>query len=304
VPKLILHHFDYSPFAEKARLTLGFKRLPWSSVQIPMVMPKPELMPLTGGYRKTPVLQIGADIYCDTRLIARELERRFPSPTLFPGGNRGISLALSHWSDTALFEPGAGLSMAVTTQVPEAVLADRREFFTFMDFSTLAGEVPHLCTQLRANAHLIEEQLADGRPFLLGTQCGWADITSYFAIWMARTFVPAAQGLLAANMRMHAWEGRMRAIGHGERTDIEAAAALDIARHATPDAGRGVDEKDPLGLAAGDAVSVTPADYGKVPVTGTLVTLDIEEVAVQRLDPQVGAVVTHFPRLGYRITRC
>jgi len=303
VPKLILHHFDFSPFAEKARLALGFKHLPWCSVQIPMVMPKPELMPLTGGYRKTPVLQIGADIYCDTRLIARELERRFPSPTLFPGGNRGIALALSHWSDTALFEPGAGLSMAMTTQVPEEVLADRREFFTFMDFSKLAGEMPHLSTQLRANAHLIEVQLADGRPYLLGAQCGWADITSYFPLWMARTFVPSAEQLLADLTRTHAWQERMRAIGHGERTDIGATEALAIARSATPTAGRGVDREDPLGLATGERVSVTPADYGKVPVTGILVTLDTEEVAVQREDAHVGAVVTHFPRIGYRIAR-
>src|SRR5689334_23810731 len=110
---LILHHFDWSPFAEKARLALGLKRLAWQSVQIPMIPPKLDLMPLTGGYRKTPVLQVGADIYCDTRLIARELECRFPTPTLFPAGNAGISLALSHWSDTAFFEPGAGLSMAL-----------------------------------------------------------------------------------------------------------------------------------------------------------------------------------------------
>jgi glutathione S-transferase len=303
VPELILHHFDFSPFAEKARLVLGLKHLGWSSVQIPMVMPKPELMPLTGGYRKTPVLQIGADIYCDTRLIARELERRFPVPTLFPGGNRGIALALSHWSDTALFEPGAGLSMAMATQVPEEVLADRREFFTFMDFSILAGEVPHLSTQLRANAALLEEQLADGRPYLLGEECGWADITCYFPVWMARTFVPAAGGLLAGNARTHAWEARMRAIGHGDRRELEAAAALAIARSASPDAGRGVEAGDVLGLVAGDIVSVTPADYGKVPVTGELVTLDIEEVAVLRVDAQVGAVVTHFPRLGYRVAR-
>lgn len=304
MPELILHHFDYSPFAEKVRLVLGFKHLSWSSVQIPMVMPKPELMPLTGGYRKTPVLQIGADIYCDTRLIARELERRFPAPTLFPGGNRGMALALAHWSDTALFEPGAGLSMAMTTQVPEEVLADRREFFTFMDFSSLAGEVPHLSTQLRANAHLIEQQLADGRAFLFGADCGWADITGYFPIWMACTFVPAAEGLLAANTRMHAWEARMRAIGHGERRDIAATAALEIARNALPDPGLGVDRDDPLELADGDLVSVTPADYGKVPVSGRLVTLTLEEVAVQREDPQVGTVITHFPRLGYRIVRC
>ncbi len=73
-----------------------------------MIMPKPDLMPLTGGYRKTPVLQIGADIYCDTRLIARELERRFPSPTLFPGGNRGLSLALTHWSGHRLLRARRG----------------------------------------------------------------------------------------------------------------------------------------------------------------------------------------------------
>ncbi len=303
MPELILHHFDFSPFAEKTRLALGFKHLPWHSVQIPMVMPRPALMPLTGGYRKTPVLQIGADIYCDTRLIACELERRFPQPTLFPDGHRGVALALSHWSDTALFEPGAGLSMAMTTQVPEEVLADRREFFTFMDFSRLPAQVPHLSTQLRANAALLEEQLADGRSFLMGAACGWADITGYFPIWMARTFVPAAQELLRACVRMHAWEARVRAIGHGERRDIAAAVALDIARAATPDAGRGIDAEDPLGLEPGARVSVTPDDYGRVPVTGDLVTLDLQEVAVRREDARVGSVVTHFPRLGYRIER-
>ena len=133
--ELILHHFDWSPFAEKARLALGLKGLAWRSVQIPMIMPKPDLIALTGGYRKTPVLQIGADIYCDTRLIARELERRHPKPTLFPDGDVGVSLALSHWSDTAFFEPGAGLSMALAREVPDAVIADRKQFFNFMDFA-------------------------------------------------------------------------------------------------------------------------------------------------------------------------
>ena len=56
---LILHHYPGSPFAEKIRLILGFKGLHWSSVIIPNVMPKPDVIALTGGYRKTPVLQIG-----------------------------------------------------------------------------------------------------------------------------------------------------------------------------------------------------------------------------------------------------
>ena len=303
MPELILHHFDWSPFAEKIRLALGLKGLAWHSVQIPMVMPRPELMPLTGGYRKTPTLQIGADIYCDTRLIACELERRYPAPTLFPGGNRGLALALSHWSDTAFFEPGAGLSMADSREVPEEVLADRRQFFNFMDFSRLAEEVPHLGAQFGANAELLELQLADGRPFLLGDAPGWADITGFFPVWMARIFIPASATLLAGLARVAGWEERVRAIGHGERHEMEPLAALDVARAATPLPGRGVAATDTSGLREGERVRVTPADYGKVPVSGELVTLETHEVALRRHDPRVGTVVTHFPRIGYRIER-
>jgi glutathione S-transferase len=268
-----------------------------------MILPKPDLIPLTGGYRKTPTLQVGADVYCDTRLIARELERRFPAPTLFPSGNAGVSLALSHWSDTAFFEPGAGLSMGLNKEVPEAVIADRKQFFNFMDFGRLEQDVPHLLSQLRANAGLLEQQLADGRRFVLGDEPGWADITSYFPLWMARTFVPQCASLLASNVRTAEWEARMRSIGHGARTELDAVAALDIARAAEPAPGRGVDPDDPLCLREGEQVSVSPDDYGKVPVTGKLVTLELHEVAVRREHPRVGTVVTHFPRIGYRIER-
>ncbi|HSX94662.1 MAG TPA: glutathione S-transferase N-terminal domain-containing protein, partial [Hydrogenophaga sp.] len=81
---LILHHYPMSPFAEKARLMLGHKGFVWHSVHIPTVMPKPDVVALTGGYRKTPLLQIGADIYCDTALIADVLEHRAAEPPLFP----------------------------------------------------------------------------------------------------------------------------------------------------------------------------------------------------------------------------
>ena len=56
---LILHHYATSPFSEKLRLIMGYKKLAWKSVIIPQILPKPDLVALTGGYRKTPVLQIG-----------------------------------------------------------------------------------------------------------------------------------------------------------------------------------------------------------------------------------------------------
>ena len=87
---LILHHYLTSPFSEKVRLILGAKKLPWKSVFIPPIMPKPDVEVLTGGYRKTPFLQIGADIYCDSALIADVLEHLRPEPTLYPEPEKGM----------------------------------------------------------------------------------------------------------------------------------------------------------------------------------------------------------------------
>ena len=106
---IILHHFDRSPFSEKIRVVFGHKGLSWRSVRIPQIMPKPDLMPLTGGYRRTPVMQIGADVFCDTQIIIREIERRFPSPTLFPPGAAGVPWGLSSWTDRAFFQNAVNL---------------------------------------------------------------------------------------------------------------------------------------------------------------------------------------------------
>ena len=95
--EIILHHYWESPYAEKIRRILGFKGLTWRSVIIPMIMPKPDLTALTGGYRKTPVFQLGADIYCDTDLIARTIDRLHPEPSLFPDGGAELSYMLGPW---------------------------------------------------------------------------------------------------------------------------------------------------------------------------------------------------------------
>ena len=39
-------------------------------------MPKPDLTPLTGGYRRIQVLQVGADVFCDTQVILAEVAAR------------------------------------------------------------------------------------------------------------------------------------------------------------------------------------------------------------------------------------
>ena len=108
--EIILHHYPASPVSEKVRVGLGIKGLAWRSVEIPRVPPKPDVMPLTGGYRRTPIMQIGADIHCDSQCILRELQRRHPEPSFYPGGAGGLPWGISRWTD-ALFDTAVRISM-------------------------------------------------------------------------------------------------------------------------------------------------------------------------------------------------
>src|SRR5262252_824558 len=97
---IILHHYDVSPFSEKVRLLFGLKNLAWQSVIQPVIMPKPDLVPLTGGYRRIPVMQIGADVFCDSQVILAEIERRHPEPKAL----LGPSFAVNLWADRLFFQ--------------------------------------------------------------------------------------------------------------------------------------------------------------------------------------------------------
>ena len=82
--EVILHHYQLSPYSEKIRLALGLKGQSWRSVEIPVWTPRPKLTPMTGGYRRTPILQIGAEFYCDTLLILHVVEKLGGSGALYP----------------------------------------------------------------------------------------------------------------------------------------------------------------------------------------------------------------------------
>lgn len=304
MPQLILHHHDPSPFAEKIRLVMGIKGLAWASVQIPMIMPKPDLTALTGGYRKTPVLQVGADIYCDTALIARELEDRHPSPTLFPNGMTGLGFALGQWSDKAFFEPGAGLSMGENREIPEPVLEDRKAFFNFMDFNRMSEAMPNCYAQFQAQCQSLDDELASmPGDFLGGDAASWPDIQSYFCVWMALGNIPRSQELLQPFGAIREWASRMADIGHGERNEINAKEALNAASDAEPGECCGVAESPFHDFSGGDRVTVTPDDYGAVPVAGSLVGLNHYRISIQRSTSATGTTVVHFPRAGYIVER-
>jgi len=302
MPELLLHQYDGSPFSEKIRLILGHKRLAWRAVEQPNIMPKPELVALTGGYRRIPVLQIGADVYCDSQLIARVLERLHPEPTIFPNASQGLCGAFGFWSDRLLFLAAVPVIFGkIGAAVPKAFIEDRSRLMGGgPGFEAVMRAGPFAAEQLRAHAALVETQLADGRPFLLGEQASLADFSAYHPVWFLRSLPPTA-GALDEFARLLAWAERVKAIGHGKRGTCTPEAALDIARDAKPGAETAQDRGEPNGIAPGDRVVVHADDYGFEEVEGELVASNASELALRHSDARVGEVVVHFPRAGFRV---
>jgi glutathione S-transferase len=300
---VILHHYPLSPYAEKVRKALGIKRLAWRSVTIPVIMPKPDLTALTGGYRKTPVMQIGADIYCDSQLILRELERRFPEPSLYRGSDAGTANALSFYLDRTLFSPVVGMTFGLSPKsLPEGFAEDRAKLMgRELNLERLKQAVPMLLDQLRPQFAWIEAMLVDGRAYLCGEHPTTVDCSAYQLCWFITTNVSGATPPLGELPKVHAWMQRMQRIGHGTPTDMDSKEALAIATAATPQVEERSDANDPFGRKTGMRVQVAPDDIGRDPVVGELVALSTYEVVIKRTDPQVGEVAVHFPRAGFVI---
>jgi glutathione S-transferase len=306
VADIILHHYPQSPVSEKVRVVLGLKNASWRSVQIPRLPPKPDLMPLTGGYRRTPVLQAGADIYCDSQCIIRELERRYPQPTLYPHGAAGLPWAVSRWTDGPLFNSIAGAVMgALADDLPEDFANDRGRLYFGPDFDWQAQKkmLPHTLAQIRAQLGWIDQRLSGERDFMLGVEPGLPDALCYHLVWFFRGRYAGGPALLDQFPNLTAWEQRVAAIGHGHAEDMDAKEALQIARSATPESSRETDPDDPQGLAPGQVVSVVPdVDGGDPCVEGRIVGVSVDTIAIARSAPEVGDIVVHFPRVGYRVT--
>lgn len=306
--ELILHHYPTSPFAEKTRLMLGFKQLSWRSVMIPPIMPKPDLTALTGGYRKTPVLQIGADIYCDSALIAQRLEAEKSTPALLPEGQTFNVAALAQWADSQVFLHAVSLvfqpeSVAarfgkLPPEFLKTFIADRSTLFngglaTRVPVEVAKHQWPTIMTRLQQQ---LEREPGD---FLFG-EASLADIAMAHSLWFLRG-TPVTAPLVDAYPAVATWLARVLDFGHGSFSDMSGEEAINIARDATPAALPGGALADPNGFTIGQQVAISAIDYGVDAVEGELVFSGSEELILRREDPRAGTVHVHFPRMGFAI---
>ena len=305
---LILHHYPTSPFAEKVRLILGHKQLAWKSVFIPMVMPKPDLTALTGGYRKTPVLQIGADIYCDTALICDVLEQLAPTPTFYPKAVQGAARIVAQWADSALFTASmaynfqaAGVAQVFAGVPPEGVQA------FVADRTAMRGGAARMASSDATGTYKIYLQrianMLDGTDFLFGDQPCVADFAVYHPLWFTQERTPALAGILEATPQVQSWMARMKAIGHGTPGKCRAEEALQTARSSKPVAVQAEVFQDEHGIALGSQVVIASDNFGLEPTPGELVAATSARYTLRRSDDRAGTVHVHFPRLGFTLKK-
>ena len=300
--ELILHHYAGSPFSEKMRLIFGFKGLHWQSVNVPVIMPKPDVLALTGGYRRTPFLQIGADIYCDTALMCQVVEARHPSPSLYPAAAGAAAHLLAQWADSDLFwvaipytmQPAGAASVfaGAPPEMLQAFAADRAAMTVGMKRPSTRDAAAALQTYLG----WLEQQL-DGRRFLGAELPSIADFSVAQSIWYIRRAPPVAD-ILQPFTRLADWYERVAAFGHGHSSKLSSAAAIELAHSSAPLVAQ---VQAGLGFEAGAAVTVAATDYASDPVSGELVGLSHDRITLRRRDERAGIVHVHFPRIGYSL---
>ena len=311
----ILHHYEISPFSQKVRAILALKRIAYHAVRVPAVMPKPDLVALTGGYRRVPVLQMGNHVYCDTALIARVLERIQPEPTLYPTAAAEL---LAEWADTTLFSAAAPLCFQPTRPEVLGELLTPDELGKMLeDRAAMQGDARRrFLPPKAARAHLrvylqrIEALLAE-RDYLCGDAPCIADFSVYHCLWLVSTLVPET---LAAFEGAARFVARMDAIPPVTPDVLPSSEAIEICRRAShregPVSGQlassapGSDSASSAvsgELRAGQPVCVRAADYGRDPIEGRFVGSTAHDIAIQRDDERAGTVIVHFPHVGYEV---
>ena len=300
---IILYHYPLSPFSEKIRTMLGYTGMSWESAIVREMPPRPQLNRLAGGYRRVPVAQIGADIFCDSRTIAAEIGRMSGKANL---ALENCDYEVQEFSDRldcefflACF--GAALGKNIIRKLLKTL--SLLDFGRFMWDRINMGRKSSLQQMSRKQANAVArehlermEKMLEGG-FLFGDQPNIADFSAYHGLWFIQDV--AGVSYIDNYPSVIAWMERIKAFGHGMRTEISAERAIEIAtgQEARPLPTDNQDEK-----LIGQLVSISPSDYGKDPVKGVLVAnLAYSWILQRRVNKSSTSVHVHFPKQGFSL---
>ncbi|KLO18059.1 hypothetical protein SCHPADRAFT_867167 [Schizopora paradoxa] len=323
--KVILYRYNGSPFANKIESVLAMRGIPHFEVDVPMTLPRPEVIDLLGiGYRRIPLLAIGNDVYCDTSLIVSQLEKRIPPSaeyvSVFPprknGGkvDRGIikTFAMTY-GDRTLFPMGGAI--LPYDKLGKKFMEDRSAWQGApIPVEALTARRPITESQLSSHMAILEEQLSDEREWLFDTdEPGYGDLSVHFFWSWVIQFRGMKEVLSSSKFpKTNSWITRMstylaerRKANSSSVSKISAEEAAKFISQGSPSNDKlhfDKDEAARLHVNLGDIVSIVPEDNAKnYPTVGKLIGLDREEFVVELSGKAVSSLRCHLPRLNFAV---
>lgn len=303
MPELILHHYGISPFSAKIRAMLGYCQLPWQSARVAPLPPRPAVDTMTGGYRRIPVAQLGADIFCDSRLIAEEIAALAGRPELSQEQAGADQRELAARAELEVFfacvKKAAGLPLlrrVVADYGPLTLvrlLRDRAGVARSMNEPRLQN------TDASGNvdSYLDDLEALLTADFLFGDQPTLADFAAWHCLWFATEV--GGKDLLSKHPRVQTWARTLAAFETTPAAELSADEAVSVALAHEPR--QLPDDRGDADL-LGKPVNIAPADYAREPVHGTLVACRADRFILQRETTATGLVHVHFPRERFIIT--
>ena len=254
------------------------------------------------GYRKSPVAQIGADLFCDTRTIATEIARLSGRSKLSPDDRDEPELLYLDHLEGPVFAACLGalpkgmmLWKLVTTLgwgLP-AFLKDRAALGAAGGLDVPSGGQAGRVWR----DHLAELNTKVKSGFLGGTSPSFVDFSAYHVVWFfdLMSGSKSAEGFPA----LAQWQREMAKLGNGSAKVIRGEDALAIARECEPRPVQTAREDSALGK----TVRIAPTDYGRDQTEGVLVASGESHWTIRRSTAICGDVHIHFPTRGYLMTR-
>ena len=300
---MILHNYKVSPFSEKIRAMFGHTDFAWQSAISPAAPPRPIVDPLAGGYRKIPVAQIGADIFCDTRIIAAELAVLTSAPELdLVNCSQDLQDFVAHTDGAmlaAVFVCAKPLHMAImvlsnfTPWEAARIGKDRAQVAKTMSAKRLRpSEAQPMVTDFIAD---LESKLSN-QDFLFGEAPTIADFSAFHLVWFGGK--TQGFGFIAKAPKVKSWFKRISKMGHGKKSMISKKQVFQQARESAP---RAITGALAVGEMIGKSIEIKPDDYAQDSVIGTVVGSDDFRWILARETSDFGTLHVHFPKQGYDV---
>ncbi|KAF2430790.1 hypothetical protein EJ08DRAFT_633215 [Tothia fuscella] len=319
---IVLYHYTFSPYARRIVWYLQLRGIPYAQCLQPAILPRLDLEALNVNYRRIPILSIGRDFYCDTRLILRKLDSKFPPGLSSDDPNlKALERLLERWTvDAGIFGRAVQLIPTDLPNMRDPKFHKDREAFSGRiggwDKEKMEKARPEAVVHIRDAFELMESTLlADGRDWVFKTEKpSMGDIEAVWPFhWL--TDMPGALPDTISDRqfpKVFAWLDRFRnAVAQAKESGpkpvtLKGKDVVEYMKTAQLVESSGeIDVNDPLGLKAGDEVEVWPIETGFTHRDrGKLVTLTPNEVVVSKHTRHGNKEIhVHCQRWGFRVAK-